>query len=129
LYCVYLNLLCISQFIVYISIYCVYLNSFIAEDIFCGYHCIFAAVTELVLTRSKFANRPTRHVVLVTLFLHIHNQHSSHRRHSVITILSHHLFPSHLCVSFLKHQYGSSFCNYTDVLKCFNFANEFENFD
>lgn len=91
--------------------------------------CIFAAITELVLTRSKFANRPIRHVVLVTLFLHIHNQHSSHRRHSVITVLSHLLFPSHFCVLFLKHQYGNSFCNDIDVLKCFNFANEFENFD
>ena len=92
-----------QSFIVYISILLVLKTYCVGKTLQKAYppcnivQCIFTAATELVLTRSKFANRPTRHVVLVTLFLHIHNQHSSHRRVSVITSLISFTF---LCVVF-----------------------------
>jgi len=85
--------------------------------------CIFAAVTELVLTRSKFANRPTRHAMLVTLFVHTHNQHSSHRGHTFITILSHLSFTCVCLVVLIQHKYDI-LCKDIDVLKCYSFAVE-----
>lgn len=66
--------------------------------------------------------------MLVTLFLHTHNQHSSHRRHSFITILSHLSFTClYGCFDMALVWY--QLCNDIYVLKCFTFAIEVENFE